>query len=389
MTVTPADLDGRTATPDDPERRGVQLSSLEAFAHVEEPGADALVGGRDSALIPEGGDIMVYGDGGAGKTSLVIDGAFHLASGDPWLDIAIARPVRVLLIENEGPRPLFRRKLRRKQDGWKGSPIDGRIFVLESPWARITLADGSWQTELADLVRENSIDVVIAGPVTRLGMDEAGTLQQVRDFMRHVDKVRDAAGRLLTVILVHHENKGGAISGAWEGAGDTLMHVEARGPGHTHVKIEKARWSSEHHGVTIDLAWADGDGFTVMGARDYDAEVETLLADGQWRTVAEIANKRDHATTPGIGAGKDTIRGTLKRRPDLFLECNGGEVGRNAKATVYGLTSSQKSVRSVSDFQGTESATDLLTSPIGKSVGTGSVPTPLPGLTPDPKSVAA
>ena len=45
------------------------------------------------SLIPEGGDVMIYGDGGASKTTLGIDLACHLAAGDDWLGIAVPRPV--------------------------------------------------------------------------------------------------------------------------------------------------------------------------------------------------------------------------------------------------------------------------------------------------------
>ena len=45
--------------------------TLDEFAAVDEPGADAILGDADSALIPEGGDAMVYGDGGVGKTTLI------------------------------------------------------------------------------------------------------------------------------------------------------------------------------------------------------------------------------------------------------------------------------------------------------------------------------
>ena len=86
----------------------LQAVPLDVFADVNEPGADPLVGEGDDALIPEDGDVMVYGDGGAGKTTLCIDLACHLAAGDDWLGMPVARPVRVLLVENEGPRPLFR-----------------------------------------------------------------------------------------------------------------------------------------------------------------------------------------------------------------------------------------------------------------------------------------
>ena len=78
-------------------------------------------------------------------------------------------------------------------------------------------------------------------------MDAAGTLQEVRDFMALVEELRRATERRLTVVLVHHENKGGQVSGAWEGAGDTLCHVQGQGHGRTRLFFQKARWASEQH----------------------------------------------------------------------------------------------------------------------------------------------
>jgi AAA domain len=107
----------------------LNIVTLDEFAAVEEPGADALVGDTNGAVIPESGDVMFYGDGGAGKTTLCIDLACHLAAGDDWLGLPVARTARVLLVENEGPRPLFRVKLKRKRDGWVGSPIGDRVVA--------------------------------------------------------------------------------------------------------------------------------------------------------------------------------------------------------------------------------------------------------------------
>ena len=179
-------------------------------------------------------------------------------------------------------------------------------------------------------------------------MDAAGTLQEVRDFMSHVAALRVACGRRLTVVIVHHENRAGTVSGALEGAVDTLLHVEARGPGHTMLRFQKARWSSSWHGQNLTLSWTEGEGFAVEGERDYIGEMVALLADGHWRTAKEIAGKDE-----GIGAGVDTVRAKLKEQPDTFAERNGAEVGRSANATVYGLTSGQKSDESDTDLLGT------------------------------------
>ena len=79
---------------------------------------------------------MLDGDGGAGKSTMAVDLAFHLAAGDAWLVINVPNPVRVALVEAEGLRGMFRRKARRKLEAWRGSPIEAHVYVLSEPWAR-------------------------------------------------------------------------------------------------------------------------------------------------------------------------------------------------------------------------------------------------------------
>lgn len=320
------------------------LVSLEEFVAVDEPGAAPLLGDDESALIPEGGDVMVYGDGGAGKTTLLVDLAFHLGTGTDWLGIPVARPVRVLIVENEGPRPLQRAKLRRKLKSWRGPALDGRVVVFESPWASFTFADDIWRAELARVVGEHEIDVLIAGPLTRLGMNTAGTLQETAAFMGLVENVRQRSGRRFTSIIAHHENRAGTVSGAWEGASDTLLHVQQAGNGHTVVVIQKARWASSYHGKTLKLAWTDGEGFELEGDRDYVTDIRDLLLEHPWRTVKEIAAA---VIDGGIGAGEGQVRKALDDHPDVFEMRTGAAakaVGRAGNAKVYGLLSVLRAV---------------------------------------------
>lgn len=298
---------------------GVELVTLDEFADLDEPGAQALVGGDEGAVIPEGGDVMFYGDGGAGKTTLAIDLACHLAAGDDWLGMPVARPTRVVLIENEGPRPLFRTKLRRKRDNWKGSPLEDRVQVLESPWGRVNFADTTGRHQLAAALRDHKIDVAIVGPVTRSGMNEAGTLQEVRDFMALVAEVRELSGRRVAFVLVHHENKGGQVSGAWEGAGDTLFHVQGQGHGRTRLYVQKARWSSNHHATTLHLVWTDGDGFSVEDKPELDDDgiADAILTEVRanpgigWTkveaAVRTVSNARKRAVRDGLFASGQIV----------------------------------------------------------------------------------
>jgi hypothetical protein len=106
-------------------------------------------------------------------------------------------------------------------------------------------------------------------------MNEAGTLQETRDFSGLLADVRAIAGRPITFTLIHHENKGGQVSGAWEGAGDTLLHVQGQGHGRTRLVVQKARWASGWHGKALQLAWADGESFTAAD----DTPDDNVIAD--------------------------------------------------------------------------------------------------------------
>jgi hypothetical protein len=152
--------------------------------------------------------------------------------------------------------------------------------VLAEPWGNFTYADEGWRRWLAKCVRELEIDVVICGPLTSAGMEAAGTLQEVRAFLALVAQVRQIAGRDFANLLVHHENKGGTVSGAWEGAGDTLLHAQAHGRGRLQLHVQKARWGSEAHGTKLQLVWAEGDGFAVGESNEItDEQVAEQIID--------------------------------------------------------------------------------------------------------------
>jgi hypothetical protein len=44
--------------------------TIQEFATVEEAGADPILGTRGQVVIPEGGDSMIVGDAGTGKSTL-------------------------------------------------------------------------------------------------------------------------------------------------------------------------------------------------------------------------------------------------------------------------------------------------------------------------------
>jgi hypothetical protein len=285
----------------------------EAFAAVEEASAEPLLGNAGATVLAAGGAAVWYGDGGAGKTTLGLDQAVHLCAGDLWLGLPVPRPCTVLWIENEGPRGKFREKLRAKLAAWEGSPLEGRLHVLEQPWSLFTFADERHRSELVSLIRELAVDVVFAGPVQRLGVEGGGTPAEIQAFVNLLEQVRAELDRPLAYELIHHENKAGEVSGAWEGATDTLVHVQARGNGNTAIVWRKVRWASELHGRTWKLHWREGESFEIDDTPETtdDAIAEQLLA-----LVREAPGKSWNRYDPHV-QGKTTRKRIVR---DQLLE---------------------------------------------------------------------
>lgn len=82
--------------------RSLRFASLAEFVQVTEPSADPLLGTPDETVLAVGGDMLVYGAGGAGKTTWTIDGVAHLAAGVSWIGIDVPAPLTITVIENEG-----------------------------------------------------------------------------------------------------------------------------------------------------------------------------------------------------------------------------------------------------------------------------------------------
>jgi hypothetical protein len=181
---------------------------------------------------------------------------------------------------------------------------------LEEPWATVTFADEHWQNDLAATIDERKLDLVVVGPVTCSGMDEAGTLQEVRDFVRLLKDVRARAHRPVAFLLVHHESKAGRVSGAWEGATDTLLHVASEGQARTRLYVQKARWASSYHALTLQLGWTDGDGFEIIDRPEVSDETirASLLVAVRALPGASWSKIRDYRVD-----GEKIVRGNLQQ----------------------------------------------------------------------------
>ncbi len=279
---------------------------------------DALLGAGDDVLLPVGGLMMAYGDAGAGKTTFDVDAVAHLASGTDWLGIPVARPVKIALIQNEGPAEPWRRKLERKLETWTGEPWRENVLVLDEPHGGFDFRIPEHREAIREL-RRQGVELIVADPTKWLGAEGGGTPAEVREFVALLKECGLHAGDpaiALAFWLAHHENKAGEISGAWRADPDTLVHVEGDGQGRTKVTFEKCRWSSSRQGQRMILAWATGEGYEVietpdrptLSGEDVDAQVLAFV-------IAEASEDR----RPGMVKVREAVA-VRSERVDEALE---------------------------------------------------------------------
>ena len=100
------------------------------------------------------------------------------------------------------------------------------------------------------------------------------------------------------------------MSGAWEGAGDTLFHVSGMGHGRTRLHIQKARWASTWHAKTLELRWTDGEASTSTTSPSSPTTTSPTRSRRHRRHPDRLAPV-DKADTGGRADRKRTIRDRL------------------------------------------------------------------------------
>ncbi len=334
----------REEAPPSPAPR-LSIVPLQEFAGTVEESATPLMGTPNDSLLPSEGLLLMYGDGGAGKTTLTVDAVAHIAAGQPWLQVAIPEPVRVLLIENEGPRGPFRETLAHKLARWSGESFVDRVRVLEEPWAQFTLSDPLFREAIANEITAQQTQLVVVGPLASLGAKGTGTPDDVTDFAALISDLRSRTPQPFAIWIVHHENKAGDVSGAWERLPDTLVHVSAQGNGHTRVLWRKVRWSSRLHNTSVTLTWDDSN-FLIEEKKERDYESELLVAmaqsDETWFTSRDCLKALKDASEDGKAANREKVEAALEAmRESGRAIYEVGPQGRHVNARCYRLSVAQ------------------------------------------------
>jgi hypothetical protein len=333
---------------------------IEDFIAEKTDAPAPLIGIPGDCILPAYGLLLLVAKGGKGKTTSTLDATLHFASGLPWFGFEIPRPLRILFIENEGPREPFRLKLESRLGLWP-HPLTGGIYVYDDDWGQASLDGVAFVEKLNRYVAENEIDLIVGDPLDSLGMEGVGSPEDTRTM---VDRFKAAGlfSRVAWWVPTHarKEKVEDAIdeaSGAWGQRPDALLGLEKLPSNRARLSFNKLRW-----GRGDDFAYLLGydpatEAFEFLQEeagedRDYAADIEKLLEDGKWRTATEISD----AKKGGIGASRDLIEKALKAgEPERFVSRTGDDakaLGRRPEATIWKLASGEKQANQAGGSEG-------------------------------------
>ena len=179
------------------------------------------------------------------RSTWTIDGIAHLAAGVDWLGIPVPRPVRICVIENEGPPCLFQQKLAAKIATLGRRPTSRTTCSsFTGPWGEFTFADAGGARGARRLLR-GARRSTSSPPTRRSGSASPPPADPTRRSSSSTGSSSAGSSRERAFWLLHHENKAGQISGDWGRHPDTKVQLQQDGnQPRTKLDWAKTRWAT-------------------------------------------------------------------------------------------------------------------------------------------------
>lgn len=267
-----------------------------------------------SDLIAPGDKVLLSGPMKAYKTWIMLDLARALVTGKPFLqrgEWRAKRPRRVLVVEEEGSRDAFSKRIKRMGLTVKEG---ARIVFLHREGIRFTEPDTI--AFLIDLCRSAEIDVLFLDPLQRMipGIDENNSAE--------TGVVWDEVFRLqhtcpgLVVCIAHHANKTERLT--WESVRGSSRHG-----GEVDVGIFVEKHPTEEHTVRIAI---DGrDVFAQLGPGEAFEGRVSIQDDSFAIDATEISIRTSKKAAPEEGYRTEimlALKNGCETRTQIMRETN-------------------------------------------------------------------
>ena len=214
-----------TGTPDDPT-----VTLHEFVARKDESAHGPLVTAEQGTIVAAAGLVIFAARTAEGKTTMAVDFSLHAEAGLDYCGLTFPRPLKVLWIQNEGPREAFRTKIEARLATWEHP--GPRIWDEPATWGAVKVSAEDARQRLRAIIEQHAVDVVLSDSLTRFGMSGNGTPEETRQFMDWLTEI--GLSRDVAFFLLHHprtraeagEDDLDRISGAWGPHLDTLLTLK-------------------------------------------------------------------------------------------------------------------------------------------------------------------
>lgn len=258
-----------------------------------------------TGLIPATGLTVFYGDSGTKKTWSVLHLAACLALGKPWLDMTTTQG-GVLIIDEESGAERLSRRLSTILGGMNLDALSENLPPIYATcengidFGKATKAQNDADAVYQRII-EKGVKYVIIDSLSRVMTGDENSKQDVQPVMSALARISHLAG--VSLIVIHHANKGGGYRGstAIRATVDTFVEVKSVNDDPlVNFTAEKVRDGESRR--FAGLATWDGvlDTFTLTATdsvaaqlKAHDKRVMELLSTRGQATRRELADSLD------------------------------------------------------------------------------------------------
>ncbi len=193
------------------KRKPLSISELYDLPESERP--EFLVEG----IIPEKGITIIGGHPGSGKSWITLEIARAVATGTKFVNEFGSKQSPVLIVDEENGFWEMRRRL-------ESLGFERGSNIHLSCQLEFKLDEKDDVKEMIELCEEHSIGLIILDPLTNLHYKEENSAKEMQIVLSALQKFNQAG---VTVIVVHHNRKGGFGSGGQNLRGSSVLHGRA------------------------------------------------------------------------------------------------------------------------------------------------------------------
>lgn len=305
------------------EQNPVQPLVLKSVKELlEAPAPDWWIDG----ILPKDAVVIVGGDGGVGKSAMLIEMVARLSTGTPFLGNYAARQARVLYAVGEGISGYGARF--HAVEKAHGLAADKVAILAEG----VSLTSAKSMEQVADVVAQNKVEIVIFDTLSSLStLESENDAAEVGRVMNAAKRVREANPGC-TVILVHHTSK---ASGGLRGSSVIRDNADAvwmlKGDPDAFFMSTKSK-----HGGKVK----DGEPMEIHGLSLVGAHGSVIVESASMPHEASAASdRRGDSAARHLEDGKEYTTAELR---DIVRKDDGAVSERTADRVITTLLASDK-----------------------------------------------